>query len=144
MPLTVHTARLGSLISRSPDALDITRRTARTAERSGTVSPGAPWAPPDWLLWTVKGYPTALPRGVQPPPSQSETWAWYKQHFLAEMRRSWRTHHDAWQALLARPRVVLLCFCADREQCHRGLVAQILVKCGAIDGGELTGKGKSR
>lgn len=45
----------------------------------------------------------------------------------------------AWRALLARPRVVLACYCADPERCHRTILARdILPKLGATYRGELT------
>ena len=36
-----------------------------------------------------------------------------------------------------RERVVLLCYCRDRDRCHRRLVAEMLVKLGAADEGEV-------
>lgn len=139
--LIVHTARLGV---RDPDLFDITRRGAREHLRAhGVPGPGEPWAPPEWLLRAAKGYPTPLPYGVSPPPEDLtgfEGWCWYREHFLDHMRRSYRLNRAAWDALLARDRVVLACFCADVERCHRGLVASALVACGACAGGEIAGR----
>lgn len=84
-------------------------------------------------------------------------WGTYRRAFLAEMivssgspvPRGWERdvddarargvecHLDAWRKLMARERVVLLCYCPTREFCHRSLLAQILTKKGAVDGGEL-------
>jgi len=54
-----------------------------------------------------------------------------------------RPDRRAWLALLARERVVLTCFCVAEEgeplRCHRRLLAGILVKCGAVDEGEVPG-----
>jgi hypothetical protein len=46
-------------------------------------------------------------------------------------------HRESWDALLKRLRITLLCYCGGREFCHRGLLVQILVRKGAVDGGEL-------
>jgi hypothetical protein len=46
-------------------------------------------------------------------------------------------HRSAWDALLKRKRIALLCYCDTREFCHRGLLVQILVRMGAKDCGEL-------
>jgi hypothetical protein len=86
-----------------------------------------------------------------------EFWTKYRRQFLAEMLVSsgslvpadWKTdvtearargvtaHHNAWERLLVRKRVVLLCYCETRVLCHRRLLAEILVRMGAVDAGEL-------
>lgn len=38
-------------------------------------------------------------------------------------------------------RMVLVCYCADAERCHRRVLAGILAKLGAVDRGELLGEG---
>lgn len=65
-------------------------------------------------------------------------WEAYRPAFLAEMRLSYRRRRKAWDELLARSMVVLLCFCEDESHCHRTLLRRdILPKLGAVDGGEI-------
>ncbi len=84
-------------------------------------------------------------------------WPKYRRAFLAEMLVSsdsdvpddWRPdvaearkrgvtrHLNAWERMLVRSRVVLLCYCETRMLCHRRLLAEILVRKGANDMGEL-------
>jgi len=69
----------------------------------------------------------------------NETWLAYVDTYHAEMRESYRARRDAWDALLARRRVVLVCFCVDPERCHRTLLGRsILPKLGATYEGEIT------
>ncbi len=88
---------------------------------------------------------------------RAKTWGGYRRDYLAEMlvssnrpppdgwadavrdarRRGVVAHPEAWSKLLRRPRVVLLCFEPTREFCHRGILAGVLVRMGASDGGEL-------
>jgi hypothetical protein len=55
--------------------------------------------------------------------------------------RGVRRQPAAWIALLsgelAGPEVVAVCFCPERDGCHRGLFAELLVAMGATDGGEI-------
>lgn len=70
---------------------------------------------------------------------EAEMWERYVPAYLAEMRRSYVEHRGAWEAMLARPRVVLCCYCTDHEHCHRAILrTRILPALGAIDGGEVT------
>lgn len=64
-------------------------------------------------------------------------WRLYAAAFACEMRHSYRRHRRAWDELLGRERVVLLCYCRERARCHRGLVAEMLTKLGAVDEGEV-------
>jgi hypothetical protein len=67
-----------------------------------------------------------------------ESWRAYVSRYLAEMRESYRRHRAAWDTLLARERVVLVCYCVDPEQCHRYLLrSRILPALGAVDAGEV-------
>jgi len=68
---------------------------------------------------------------------EATLWAWYAPRFVDEMRKSYRAHRAAWDALLARPRVVLACTCTDPAHCHRALLAGILGQLGAEICGEL-------
>ncbi len=90
---------------------------------------------------------------------EQAAWVIYKRAFLAEMLVSsgrdvppgWERdviaaksrgvvlHADAWAAELARERRAYLCYCAseERERCHAGLIASVLVRLGATYNGEL-------
>jgi hypothetical protein len=57
---------------------------------------------------------------------------------MREMRVSFVERRPAWKALLARDRVVLVCFCFDASHCHRTLLAGILEKLGATVAGEVS------
>ena len=64
------------------------------------------------------------------------TWALYVEAYTAEMRESYRTQRPAWDALLARESVTLVCYCTDPARCHRTLLAGIFAKLGAVNEGE--------
>lgn len=124
MPLVVLAVCLKRTdIGDERDLLDITRGTGGDA--------GAPFAP-SWAILRP-----ALAKLRQGGAVAEQGWAEYVPAYLGEMRASYRAHRPAWDALLARGRVVLGCHCRDRARCHRGLVAGILVKLGAVDHGEL-------
>jgi uncharacterized protein YeaO (DUF488 family) len=123
MILHVFTARLGY---KDPDVLDVTARTASGFARA--------FAPSWGLLKPFLEKRQANPSSEFSP----EEWAAYTAGYLGEMRTSYRAKPDAWRELLARPRVVLVCYCTDHTQCHRLILAQsILPKFGATYGGEL-------
>jgi hypothetical protein len=68
---------------------------------------------------------------------ERQAWDRYVPAYTAEMRASYRDNRAAWDALLARSRVVLVCYCTDAARCHRTLLAGILGKLGAHVRGEL-------
>ncbi len=66
----------------------------------------------------------------------------YRLAYLAEMRTSYRVHREAWDALLARERAVLTCYCTRPEHasgCHRIILAWLLCQLGAVYRGEVRG-----
>ena len=68
----------------------------------------------------------------------AQSWSSYVPAYLGEMRRSYVENRAQWSALLARERVVLCCYCTDREHCHRAILrARILPALGAVDDGEV-------
>jgi hypothetical protein len=147
MPLTVWTARIDC---NDPDRLDVTCAGAARARLRHEPSSGGPFAPPGWLLAVAKGRPGAL--GRLPPwvrrPAPDEPVrggsAWYTETYTAVMRRSYRQDRRSWDALLARDRVVLVCYCVDVDACHRLVLARILEKLGAIYAGEIPRPGGGR
>lgn len=121
MPLIVHTARIGR--PAWPDALDVTRKSAPPE--------GLPFAP----SWEILGPALAARRAGQ----LDAAWPGYVEAYTAEMRRSYRAHRPAWDALLSRESVTLLCYCADPRRCHRTLLAGMLARLGADVRGEREG-----
>lgn len=124
---------------RGADRLDITAAGLRRAVAARETFEGAPFAPPWWAVAAVKGVEQAppVPAAYRPVPEDDEArWQWYRAFYVGHMRASWRAYRAAWDALLARETVTLVCFCADRARCHRGILAELLVKAGAEDGGE--------
>ena len=65
-------------------------------------------------------------------------WPRYVADYTHEMRMSYRRNRLAWDALLARSEVTLLCYCTDANFCHRTVLAGILGKLGAVVKGERT------
>jgi hypothetical protein len=159
MPLHVYTARIHGCVD--PDRFDITRM-------SGGPS-GSPFAPTWEILKPAiaarkRAQNTSMEHG---PVLLAEMWATYRTQFLAEMlvssgrvprhpekwerrmqearARGVTPQPESWAALLAKERVCLVCYCRERAQCHRGVLAsEILPALGAVDCGEIeSGKGKA-
>lgn len=103
------------------DRLDVTRKSAGLA--------GLPFAP----SWRILGPMIALRRSGG---DERAAWPGYAADYTAEMRASFRASRPAWDALLARDEVTLVCYCADPAFCHRTLLAEILSKLGAKPCGE--------
>lgn len=111
----VHTARIAYA---GPDRLDITRKSAGPD--------GIPFAP----SWAILG-PVLTMRKLYGASGVNQVWPRYVEDYTAEMRQSYRDHRAAWDALIARDEVTLVCYCADSARCHRTLLAGILAKLGA-------------
>ena len=61
----------------------------------------------------------------------------YTEIYHGLMVASYRNHRDAWEELLKRERIVLVCFCRPGKFCHRYLLASYLEKLGAEYKGEI-------
>ena len=61
----------------------------------------------------------------------------YTHKYTELMRISYRENRQEWEELLARNRVVLVCFCPAGAFCHRALLAEMLEKLGAKYMGEI-------
>ncbi len=119
MTLRIYTARVSY---GGPGRLDVTRKSAGPD--------GLPFAPSWGILSPAL---TKLATGKL----TDEDWRGYSEQYTAQMRTSYRDQRAAWDALLAREHVVLVCYCTDAERCHRRVLAGILAKLGAVDEGEL-------
>jgi hypothetical protein len=137
----VYTARISS---RDPDVFDITAK-------SGGVE-GAPFAPSWEILRPALAARTQaltlIAEAKREPQHrifhegraleiEDAAWAVYQPAYRLEMRTSYKANRAAWDQLLARRRVVLVCYCTDEKRCHRRLLAGYLAKLGAVDQGEL-------
>lgn len=114
---------------RGPDRFDVTRKTGGPK--------GHPFAP-SWRILMPALNAMREARRVRSAELESKAWETYAVAFMAEMAASAKTHAEAWRDLLARERAVLVCYCAKRERCHRGLLVDLLVNLGAVDEGEVT------
>lgn len=114
----VHTARISYAGS---DRLDITRKSAGPD--------GLPFAP----SWKILRPMIALRCAGG---DELAAWPQYVEDYTAEMRTSYRDHRAAWDALLARDGVTLVCYCTDAAHCHRTVLARILGKLGTTVHGE--------
>jgi hypothetical protein len=61
----------------------------------------------------------------------------YSEEYYRMMRECYRENRSAWDDLLCRQRVVLVCYCAPGKFCHRLLLADMLVSLGAKYEGEI-------
>jgi hypothetical protein len=116
---------------RDPDYLDVSLQGNRRRLHRGI---GIYFAPSPHLLYPF--LTKRKHRGLT-----DADWAAYAEAYRNEMRQSYRDHRSAWLELLSWQRVILLCFCTDPEQCHRRVLAEILVKLGAEDRGEYKNAG---
>ncbi|MFW5962556.1 MAG: DUF488 family protein [bacterium] len=61
----------------------------------------------------------------------------YTKKYYERMRRSYVKETEKWNELLAKKEIVLCCYCKKGDFCHRLLLADILVKLGAVYEGEV-------
>lgn len=121
--LVVRTARVWYT---GLDRIDVTRAT-------GLVAFAPSWELLRWYknakLRAVMGHNVDLAK---------EEWAVFAERYLAEMRASYKANRQTWDWLLSQDRVVLVCYCPQRDRCHAGLLAsEVLPKLGAVYEGEI-------
>lgn len=58
-------------------------------------------------------------------------WEQYKGMYHYRMRASYQKNRARWNEVLAMDEVVLVCYCETDDYCHRRLLKEYLVKCGA-------------
>lgn len=129
--LVVYTARVSYS---GPDRLDVT---AKSADPDGKA-----FAPSwDLVRWGLKMREQAKLRRARGDRGADAfgDWAWkvYSMRYTARMNDSLALQRQDWDRLLCRKRVVLVCYCTDHNQCHRTLLAAMLVQLGARYGGEI-------
>lgn len=113
MTCTIHTACINS---RDPDALDITVKSAATPEGRALA--------PEWeMVNGVKG--------------GCLTEAQYRENYLALLRKRFAADSSPFLEILSRPRVVLTCYCAAGDFCHRLIASEVLAKIGTSRGIEV-------
>lgn len=141
MSLAVYTAQIST---RDPDRFDVTRKSGGPV---GVIFAPS-WAILRPALDARKEAARLLDRAKAEPEhrvfyegraagTEYTAWVLYMPAYRLEMLASHRANRAAWDALLARPRVALACYCTDPERCHRRLLAGFLAKLGADDRGEL-------
>lgn len=134
--LRVWTARIGYV---GADALDVSRKGADDyRRRTGNAWEGEAWAP----SWTILG-PSLQARKAESTgdvamdrAASAAWWPFFADAYRHELRQSYRTRREEWDALLARSEITLTCSCTDPERCHRTILAEVLEKCGARRMGE--------
>jgi uncharacterized protein YeaO (DUF488 family) len=113
-PLQVWTGRVK--VYQAPDGLPVTRYLVN--DRLGVL-----FAPSKGLLDRAL---SARKAGAL-----DEFWPTFEEEYTREMRQLYKAKRPAWEDLLARPQVTLLCFCKPHERCHRLILATILANLGA-------------
>lgn len=63
-------------------------------------------------------------------------WDAYAKDYEQWLLESQRRYPEAWQALLARPEVTIVCYCEVPNRCHRSLLARAIGELGAMYEGE--------
>ena len=110
--LEVYTAHYSTS---DPDRLDITVKSA--------TDEGKAFAPTWSMVWDFKTGAISV--------------AEYTEMYHERMQKSYHKNKAVWEKLLARDRVVLVCFCQKGMFCHRLLLAKLLERLGAVYKGEL-------
>ena len=61
----------------------------------------------------------------------------YTRQYTELMRQSYKTNRECWNEVLNLDEVILACYCKADSFCHRYLLKDMLVKCGAEYVGEI-------
>lgn len=132
-PLTVRTGRL--TFKADANSLDVTRKSG------GPI--GSLFAP-SWETLNKALAVRKVAAELKDATAMVEHWPKYVEAYTLEMRRSYAENRAVWLEVLARPSVVLRCYChagSDADgvlRCHRVLLAGMLVKLGAKYEGEVS------
>jgi hypothetical protein len=116
MSLQVYTAQIKYTnlyeIKNNPDCLDV------------TIKSGSKIFAPTWGM--VMGHKNLRLTDDQ-----------YKDMYYKLMRQSYKINRKEWDELLAKDKIILMCYCYNGSFCHRYLLRDILVKLGAEDKKEI-------
>lgn len=145
MPLELWT---GPFRTRDRDRVDITRAGCDRARAAGKPAPGAFLAPSAALVFpalaalrAVEEAERALPVPRWAGEARAALWERYEAAYLADLRATYRRDRSAFEAFLARARLVFVCFCtgeaAAAQRCHRFIAARVYAKLGAVYCGEI-------
>lgn len=80
-------------------------------------------------LGIVRMHALTPPKTLRHPPSGSGAWVTFRDRYTDHLH----TNDNAFQALKAKARegrIALVCDCADADRCHRGILAERLVRGG--------------
>ncbi|MFQ5779800.1 MAG: DUF488 domain-containing protein [Nitrospiria bacterium] len=105
--LTLYTSRIGKY--KGPDAFDVT-------VKSGDKRFAPLW---DDVMRFKNG---------------EIKWEEYQHIYKDRMRASYKKNRPAWEELLTRHEVTLLCYCPSPEHCHRLILVEILKALGGNGG----------
>jgi uncharacterized protein DUF488 len=123
--LSVYTSRIDSV---DQDAINITRKSGSDL--------GLAFAP-SWKILRPALHGLILARQladrgleIEAREFADKTFETYRNLYVDEMRESYVKKRDAWDELLSKERVVLVCYCVDVSRCHRTILGKdILPKC---------------
>jgi uncharacterized protein YeaO (DUF488 family) len=115
MELHLYTAQIGKY--KGPDAYDVT-------VKSGDIN-----FAPTWDM--VKAWKAG-----------EITWENYSQRYRELMLRSYKRNQRAWQEILEKGVLTLLCYCRADDHCHRYLLADFLSKLGEKSGINVINEGE--
>ncbi len=59
------------------------------------------------------------------------SWEQYEAMYYNRMRNSYRENRARWDEVLTMDEVILVCYCETDDNCHRRLLKEYFVKCGA-------------
>lgn len=128
--VTIYTGRISL---RDPDVVDTTIKSLTIAQKVGGALPRGAIFAPTWAMVHAHKIGRA-------------TDEWYTAQYLEMMRQRYARAPQAFLDLIARPRLILTCYCAAGKFCHRHIAKDILIKIGkrymmnVIDGGEYAGQ----
>lgn len=115
MELHIYTAQVGKY--KGPDAYDVT-------VKSGDINFAPTWdMVQEWKAGEIR-------------------WETYSQRYRELMLQSYKRNQKAWQELLGKGVLTLLCYCRANYNCHRYLLADFLIKLGEKHGVNVINEGE--
>jgi uncharacterized protein YeaO (DUF488 family) len=62
------------------------------------------------------------------------TWQQYVERYTKLMRKSYKNNTKRWMEVINQDKVILLCYCANPDRCHRSLLKDMLIKVAEFNG----------